>query len=98
MGLFTTKNIQTPLLCFDPVIWLMRNVLKIMKIEIIFFPDFYFLSYREKILENWGDDVTKIAKNKLSGSNLPRQELSVLELCFCLQQILYVLGWQLGFF
>ena len=36
---------------------MMRNLLKRMKNQI---SDFYFLSYREKFIENYCDDVTKM--------------------------------------
>ena len=40
--------------------WKMRNRLNREKNQISDFSDFYFSSYREKFIENWGDDVTKI--------------------------------------
>ena len=59
IGTFPTKDMQTGsvLIQFS---WIMRNVLKRMKNQ---FSDFYFSSYREKYIEIWGDDVTKMTKN-----------------------------------
>ena len=50
---------RSPPLSFDPVLWMMRNVLNGMKNLFSNFFYFYFSSYREKIIEKWGDDATK---------------------------------------
>ena len=39
------------------------------------FFDLYFSSYREKFIENWGDDVTKMNKNDHNSKNKYRQNL-----------------------
>ena len=55
-GLLPTNDKQTPpLLNFIRFLWTMRSEKNILH----FFFDIYFSSYREKFIENWGDDVTK---------------------------------------
>ena len=60
-GFFLTKDMQTPppsvLIQF---LWMIGGVLNGMNKIIKKKSDFYFSSYREKFIENWGTDVTKM--------------------------------------
>ena len=62
-GFSQLRICRPPPSVFIRFLWMMRSVLKRMKKIIKKFSDFYFSSYREKFIENWGDDVTKWPKN-----------------------------------
>ena len=55
-GFFPNLPLPSVLIRF---LWMMRNVLNRMKKITKKFSDFYFSSYREKLIENWDDDVIK---------------------------------------
>ena len=57
------KDMQTPpSLIFDPFLWMMGySMKKIIKK----FSDFYFSSYREKFIENWGTKMIITRKIKI---------------------------------
>ena len=54
------RPLPLPSLVLIRFLWMMRRVLNIMKNEINFSSNFYFSSCREKFIENWSDEATKI--------------------------------------
>ena len=75
-GFFQYKEIQTsPPLTFVSVLWIMGIVLYNTRKTIKKFFDFYFSSYRVKLIENWGDDVKKCPKNDQYSKNKNRKNL-----------------------
>ena len=63
IGLFPTKDMQTPLLSFDPVFMKVAECAETNEKSDFF--DFYFSSYLEKFIENWGTQITITRKIKI---------------------------------
>ena len=61
LGYFPTNDMQTPSpRSFEPIFIDDEDCAEWNEKRNIFFSYFFFLSYHEKFIENWGDDVTKM--------------------------------------